>query len=90
MGQYYFDKMIPMGGRYQLFPAREVHYWFHELSIKDITKSNGVVHYLDDFLFTDGGEKSNCERLLNSFQSICDELGVPLAPEKTVAPTTVL
>ena len=88
-GQYYFDKMLPMGASIScsLFEKFST---FLDFSIKRITKSDGIVHYLDDFLFTAKGHTNDCERLLTSFQGMCDQLGVPLAPEKTVAPKTVL
>ena len=52
-----------------------------------------VCHYADDFLFV-GRPKSGghlaCDRLLRSFCDLCAELGVPLAEEKTVFPSTAL
>jgi len=47
------------------------------------------VHILDDFLFVNQ-TFSHCQGDLRRFQSMCDLLGVPLAPEKTVGPTTCL
>ena len=48
-----------------------------------------VVHILDDFLFI-AKSKEKCVGDLQSFITMCNHLGVPLAPEKTVGPTTVL
>ena len=44
---------------------------------------------LDDFLFI-AQSKGQCEHDLDNFTLICNYLGVPLAPEKTLGPATVL
>ena len=49
-----------------------------------------LMHYLDDFL---GGGKQNsgqCGKLMTIFSQCMQELGVPLAEEKTVGPATIL
>ena len=48
-----------------------------------------VLHILDDFLFIAKSEEQ-CRSDLNNFLTMCNYLGVPLAPEKTVGPATVL
>ena len=48
-----------------------------------------VLHILDDFLFMAKSEEQ-CRYDLNNFVTMCHHLGVPLAPEKTVGPATVL
>ena len=45
-----------------------------------------VDHYLDDFLFAGRNHKS-CVDLMNTFKQICQELGVPLAEDKSFGPT---
>lgn len=47
-----------------------------------------VVHILDDFLFI-AKSKEKCVGDLQNFIRMCNHLGVPLAPEKTVGPATV-
>ena len=51
--------------------------------------ASSVLHILDDFLFI-AQTKEQCERDLANFISLCNYLGVPLAPEKTVGPDQVL
>ena len=52
-------------------------------------RASSVLHILDDFLFI-APTKDQCNRDLANFVSLCEYLGVPLAPEKTVGPETVL
>ena len=41
-----------------------------------------LTNYLDDFLFT--AESANkCNQLVRMFLAICDEIGIPIAMEKT-------
>ena len=50
---------------------------------------SGILHLLDDFLIIDNNSTS-CAHNLAKFIGMCDELGVPMAPEKTVGPSSVL
>ena len=62
-------------------------------ALKWIAKSklaiSGVLHLLDDFLLIDK-TFSACEQNLSKFLTMCDNLGVPMAPEKTISPSSVL
>ncbi len=88
-GQYYFDKALPMGAAIscQLF---ETFATFLEFKAQQITKSSSIMHYLDDFFFVAPANSHKCKVLLNSFQTICKSLGVPLAIEKTEGPSEVI
>ena len=58
-----------------------------------ILQSHGVspsLHYLDDFLLLGAPNSTNCASALHTTLSICGELGVPIAEEKTEGPTTIL
>lgn len=46
--------------------------------------------YLDDFIFAGRINSDNCLKLMQSFQNICSELGVPLNQDKTIGPTNNL
>ena len=48
-----------------------------------------VIHLLDDFL-TAAPSVHQCRINLNAFLSLCDYLGVAIAPEKTLGPFRVL
>ena len=49
----------------------------------------GILHLLDDFLSV-SKSLASCANDLQVFLKTCDELGVPMAPEKTVGPSFVL
>ena len=85
---YYFDRCLPMGlsSSCNIFEAFSTP--LEWLSIHRLGASS-VLHILDDFLFI-AKTKDRCEADLGKFISLCHHLGVPLAPEKTVGPDTVL
>ena len=49
----------------------------------------GILHLLDDFLIVSKSIKS-CDNELKAFLETCDDIGMPMAPEKTVGPSCVL
>ena len=49
-----------------------------------------MAHYLDDFLFCGERNTGRCKLILDTFHSIVDELGLPLAEEEMERPTTAL
>jgi hypothetical protein len=48
------------------------------------------LHYLDDFLFLGPANNNQCQYSLLKFKSICQEIGVPIALEKTTSPNTTI
>lgn len=87
-GKFYFDKCLAMGCRssckiFESFSRALQWICQNKLGIKI------MVHVLDDFLlinFTDTG----CQDDLDKFIKFCIDIGVPLAPEKTLGPYQVL
>ena len=66
---------------------------FVEWVARSTIKSENVIHFADDFLLV--GFKENelgisCQEIVNSFHEICDNLGIPLAKDKAVGPTTII
>ena len=49
-----------------------------------------LLHYLDDFFLTGPPESDICQNNSSKAEMLCAELGVPLAEEKTVGPSTVI
>ena len=49
--------------------------------------SADVQHTIDDFLFI-ALTRVACQELLDGFDWLCRNIGVPLAPEKTTKPAT--
>ena len=88
-GYYFIDKCVPMGAAVScsLF---ETFSTFLEFRLKQVTGSNAATHFIDDFLVAGAASTGQCSTQLKAFQNMCEELGVPLAPEKTVGPTTCL
>ena len=87
-GKFYFDKCLPMGASssckiWEAFSTALEWIARYKLDIP------GILHLLDDFLIIDN-TLSSCANNLTKFLGLCGELGVPMAPEKTVGPSTVL
>ena len=49
-----------------------------------------LIHYLDDFFLVAPPNSNECSNKLSTCKAICAELGVPLAEEKTLGPSTVI
>ena len=86
--KYYMDAVLPMGcaswcAIFESFSTAVE--WVAEHKV-GLTK---VIHVLDDFLVL-AESKVKCERDLHAFMNMCQQLGVPLAPAKTVGPCTTI
>ena len=83
-GQYFYDKCLPMGcsSSCSIFEAFSTSL---EWIIKQRLTHVSVLHILDDFLFIAPTLKL-CSAALSLFEAICRDIGVPLAPEKTIGP----
>ena len=88
MGEYYFDNCLPMGcsSSCNIF---ETFSTALEWIVKQHCPGVGIVHVLDDFLFISENYQS-CQLALDRFIKICEDIGVPLAPDKTEGPTQSL
>ena len=87
-GKLYVDPMLPFGlqSAPKIFSAvADALNWMLEQS--GVRHSR---HYLDDFIVLGPAGSSECHRALDSLTSLCERLGVPLAPHKLVNPTTCL
>jgi hypothetical protein len=87
-GSYYFDKCLPFGccispSLFEKFST------FLEYIIKRRIPNKKLLHYLDDFL---GGDTSieSCKNNMKIFSESMQEIGVPLADEKSEGPCQVL
>ena len=47
-----------------------------------------LIHYLDDFFFWSEEGSPNCARALSTAVPLCHRLGLPVAPQKVVGPST--
>ena len=86
--QYYFDICLPMGcaSSCRIFKTFSTSL---EWVAKKKLGSENVAHILDDFLFAER-TLHQCSQALAAFLSCCEQVGVPIAVEKTVGPSQVL
>ena len=87
-GQIYADCQLPFG----LSSAPAIFSALGE-ALEWVLRQRGiraVIHYLDDFLFVGRHGSTECQQALITTLATCEELGVPLAPDKTEGPTTSL
>ncbi|XP_048582553.1 uncharacterized protein LOC125561881 [Nematostella vectensis] len=87
-GFYYHDRCMPMGcssscKTFELFSTALEWIALEKLRLPQ------VVHLLDDFLFISPSQHLGVMHL-NLFLDVCNYLGVPIAPEKTLGPSTTL
>lgn len=87
-GSFYMDRALHMGCSVSC-AAFEAFSSFLEWALQRRIGLDGVVHYLDGFLFVERGSGC-CKALMDDFQDVVEELGVPLAHEKTEGPCKVL
>ena len=86
---YFIDKCLPMGYSESccLFEKFST---FIQWVVETESNSKNVDHYLDDFLFAGKSNTHDCQHLMDTFDKVCDRLGVPVAPEKTERPCNKL
>ena len=83
-GMFFVDTVLPFGGRsspYIFNTFADALCWIF-ITFGSIVH---LLHYLDDFFTCHHGE-SRCGRDRDSIIRICEELGVPLAPDKIEGP----
>ena len=89
-GKYYYERVLPFGLKsscrlWDLF-AEALHYLFNHILGIPV-----VVHYVDDFLFVVPiNDTVGAQQLLANALAMCEELGVPMAADKTEGPITDL
>lgn len=88
-GAYYFDKCLPMGYTLSCHYFESFSTFINWIIDKEISNVESL-HYLDDFLFVGKSGSEDCLRALEKFLGLSDYLGIPLAQEKTVYPTTCI
>ena len=88
-GKFDIDKCLPMGCAIYFSLFQKFSTFLHWLvQIKSVIDT--LVHYLDYFIFAGEAITNDFEIPMNTFLKISEELGVPMAENKTVHLTTVL
>ena len=89
LDKYYYERVLPFGLRsscrlWDVFAAA-LHYMFERHLGIEV-----VIHYVDDFLFVVSLSHEDAESKLKLALELCEELGIPMAGDKTEGPTTSL
>ena len=87
-GNYYMDAVLPMGCASSCAIFEEFSTALEWIAVHKLGATK-VVHVIDDFLFL-ASSFDKCTNDLNAFITMCQRIGVPLAPEKTLGPSTYL
>lgn len=58
--------------------------------VRDVSGGNSIIHYLDDFICMVPASSRICAGLLATWEHRADRFGIPVAPEKTGGPSTVI
>ena len=85
-GQFYFDLCLPFGARSACQLFEEVSTALEWIAVNKLG-CRAVVHILDDFLFINT-TKVGCSRDLAAFISMCTDVGIPIAEDKTFSANT--
>lgn len=88
---YWIQKTLPQGAA--LSPAVfEVFSTFVQWAVINSSQSHltSVDHYLDDFWFAGRKDSSDCLELMDTFDFVCKDIGIPINHDKTEGPTTRL
>ncbi|XP_077119507.1 uncharacterized protein LOC143775353 isoform X2 [Ranitomeya variabilis] len=86
---YYYDTCLPMGCSISCFYF-ELFSTFLEWVAREITRLTAITHYLDDFLIVGPADSDVCSSALAQFKDALTYFGVPLFPEKTIGPVSVI
>jgi hypothetical protein len=63
---------------------------FIQWAVSNYTKSSNIDHYLHDFIFGGKSGTKDYTKLMSDFKHICDDMNIPLNPDKSEGPVTVL
>ncbi|XP_045194970.2 uncharacterized protein LOC123550604 [Mercenaria mercenaria] len=86
---FYVDKFLPMGLS-QSANLFEKFSTFLNWLVCATTRIDTVDHMLDDFIFAGSKGSNDCHTLVSAFTGLCNTLGVPIADDKSVGPTTIM
>lgn len=87
-GVYYYDRCMPMGcsSSYKTF---EIFSSAIEWIAQKKLHIDHILHLLDDFLIV-SPSPDLCKQQLDLFLMLCQYLGIPMAPEKTIGPSSTI
>ena len=87
-GEYYYDRCLPMGAASSCAIFEKV-----STALEWVLRKNcpgvEIHHVLDDFIFISPNHNL-CKEALYTFRLICQDIGLPIAENKTMGPSQVL
>lgn len=86
---YFYDKMLPFGSSISC-AVWEKFATFLQWAVVTASHNPNILHYLDDFLFGEENRSPTPGHTLQSFKDTCQKFGIPVALDKTCAPTTCI
>ena len=87
-GQWYYDHCLPMGCSSSCKTFERLNTAMEWIARNKLGIPH-ILHILDDFLII-GESIRDCQATLKRFLHFCKDIGVPMAPEKTEGPSSVL
>ena len=89
-GEFYVNKSMPMGAACSC-ATFEKFATFLEWCVKDVARVDSFLsHYLDDYISYGPPGTNIAQYILDTFHAVCQELGIPVSPEKILNQTTCL
>lgn len=86
-GKYYFHTVLPMGASSSVAIFESFSQCLQWI-LKEHLGVTRVSHIVDDFIFVGTSGSKECDNFLQSFLSLCADIGVPVKESKTVHPIT--
>ena len=89
-GSYYIDKCMPFGCAIACATFEKFATFIEWAVSRQLNRvHHGILHYLDDFLFV-GSSFDRCQEILRIFHSVCTDLAIPIAHDKSEGPVRCL
>ena len=86
-GQFFIDCALPFGASVSCAIFKDISTLIHWIAEKRAGQK--FIHYLDDF-FTVNRYASVCSQTMNVLKQVCEEIQMPIAPEKSEGPATMV
>ena len=85
--QFFIDTCLPFGASISCATVEDIATLIRWIA--EIWAGHALVYYLDD-LFMVHQLPYVCGRIMSSFKEVCNEIGMPIFPEKVVGPVQVI
>ena len=86
-GQIFIDCALPFGASNLCAIFKDISTLIHWIAEKRAGQKS--IHYLDDF-FTVNRYAEVCDQTMNVLKQVCKEIKMPIAPQKSEGPATVV